>query len=100
MSGANAATCGGHRPRLRFRFFARSEERVYCLRHAVAYTPVLRNALLTAAVVGTVLTAINQGNVLFDGRFPTALYWKVPLTYSVPYFVSTWAALRIGHFPG
>jgi len=51
--------------------------------------------LLTAAVVGTVLTTINQGNVLVDGRFPPDLWWKIPLTYSVPYCVSTWSALRI-----
>jgi hypothetical protein len=50
---------------------------------------------MTALVVGTILTAINQGNVLIDGRFPAQLAWKIPLTYSVPYCVSTWAALRI-----
>jgi hypothetical protein len=56
---------------------------------------VLRTALLTALVVGTILTAINQGNVLVAGHFPPTLYWKIPLTYSVPYGVSTFAALRI-----
>jgi hypothetical protein len=49
----------------------------------------------TALVVGTVLTAINQGNVLLNGHFPPELWWKIPLTFSVPYMVSTWAALRI-----
>lgn len=66
-----------------------------CLRHAIAYGPVLRTALITAAVVGTILSAINQGNVLLDGRFPGELWWKIPLTYSVPYCVSTFAALRV-----
>jgi hypothetical protein len=66
-----------------------------CLRHAMVYQPVLRTAVLTAAVVGTILTAINQGNVILDGRFPGELWWKIPLTYSVPYCVSTFAALRV-----
>ena len=46
-------------------------------------------------MVGTGLTAINQGNVLLEGRFSSELLWKIPLTYSVPYMVSSWAALRI-----
>lgn len=66
-----------------------------CLFHALIHRPLVRNALLTALVVGTVLTTINQGNVLAGGHFPAQLFWKIPLTYSVPYCVSTWAALRI-----
>jgi hypothetical protein len=54
---------------------------------------MIRRSLLTAAVVGTVLTAINQGNVLLRGDLPVELYWKLPLTYCVPFFVATWGAL-------
>jgi hypothetical protein len=54
---------------------------------------MLRRSLLTALVVGTVLVAINQGNVLIDGEFPASLYWKIPLTYAVPFCVATWGAL-------
>jgi hypothetical protein len=54
---------------------------------------LLRRSLLTALVVGTILTAINQGNVILDARFPASLYWKIPLTYSVPFCVATWGAL-------
>ena len=61
---------------------------------------MLRNSIVTALVVGTILTTINQGNILLDGNFPPPLYWKVPLTYSVPFFVSTWAALRISYVRG
>jgi hypothetical protein len=64
-----------------------------CTRHALLHRPMLRRSLLTAVVVGTVLVAINQGNVLLDGRFPAALWWKVPLTYAVPFCVATWGAL-------
>jgi hypothetical protein len=64
-----------------------------CTRHIFTYWPMLRRSLLTAIVVGTILTAINQGNVLANGRFPGALWWKIPLTYVVPFCVATWGAL-------
>ena len=64
-----------------------------CLPCFLRYRPMLRRSLLTALVVGTILTAINQGTVIADGRFPGELYWKVPLTYCVPFCVATWGAL-------
>jgi hypothetical protein len=67
--------------------------RALCTRHTFTYWPMLRRSLLTALVVGTILIAINQGNVIADGRFPGALWWKIPLTYSVPFCVATWGAL-------
>ena len=72
-----------------------AEGETKCLRHAILHGRVLRTALATAAVVGTVLSSINQGNVLAAGKFPPILYWKIPLTYTVPYCVSTFSALRI-----
>jgi hypothetical protein len=64
-----------------------------CLWCFLRYRPMLKRSLLTALVVGTILTAINQGTVLADGNFPGELYWKVPLTYCVPFCVATWGAL-------
>jgi hypothetical protein len=64
-----------------------------CLRCTLRYRPLLRRSTLTALVVGTVLVAINQGNVLAAGHLPVALAWKVPLTYAVPFCVATWGAL-------
>ena len=64
-----------------------------CVRHALLHPPMLRRSLATAVVVGTALVAINQGNVLLDGSFPNALWWKIPLTYAVPFCVATWGAL-------
>jgi hypothetical protein len=66
-----------------------------CLRHAVAYPRLRKTALVTALVVGTVLTAINQGTLIAEGHFPAQLWWKVPLTYCVPYLVATFSALRM-----
>lgn len=54
---------------------------------------MLRRSFYTALVVGTLLTTINQGNLLLSGTFPSALAWKVPLTYCVPFCVATWGAL-------
>lgn len=92
--GSDLCACG-HAASRRFRFADGSAPVEKCLRHAAVHRPLLRNAVATALVVGTILTTINQGNVLLDGRFPAELWWKIPLTYSVPYMVSTWAALRI-----
>jgi hypothetical protein len=49
--------------------------------------------LVVAVVVGTLLIAINQGNVILDGSFPPSLAWKIPLTYAVPYCVATFGAI-------
>lgn len=55
----------------------------------------LTRGLWVSAVVGTVLLAINQGDLILGGAFPPL--WKVLMTYSVPYVVSSGssvAALR------
>jgi hypothetical protein len=54
---------------------------------------MLRRSLFTAIVVGTVLVAINQGTVLAAGDFPPSLWWKIPLTYTVPFCVASWGGL-------
>ncbi|MGE3857646.1 MAG: nitrate/nitrite transporter NrtS, partial [Dehalococcoidia bacterium] len=64
-----------------------------CRRHFVASRAIFRRALLTSAIVGSTLLAINQGDALLAGHLPAALWWKVPLTYLVPYLVSTSGAL-------
>jgi hypothetical protein len=64
-----------------------------CLLCTLRHRPLLKRSFLTALVVGTILTAINQGNILLQGEFPSSLAWKVPLTYSVPFCVATWGAL-------
>jgi hypothetical protein len=44
-------------------------------------------------VVGTILFALNQGDIVLGGNFPQALVWKIPLTYITPFLVSLWGAL-------
>ena len=92
---AMAACPVDHSPGTRFRFASRGDPDPRCLRHAIAFRPLVRTALITALVVGTILVAINQGNIILGGSFPGALIWKVPMTYCVPYCVATWSALRM-----
>ncbi|WP_017444487.1 nitrate/nitrite transporter NrtS [Gayadomonas joobiniege] len=60
----------------------------------------IKNALLTAAVVGTLLNSLNQGSVLLS--MPAEVNWfKFFFTYLVPYCVATYAgatgSLRCAH---
>ena len=54
---------------------------------------MLRRSAIVAVVVGTVLTFLNQGDTLISGDWNNALYWKIPLTYCVPFLVATYGAL-------
>ena len=54
---------------------------------------VVKRSAKIALLVGTILIAINQGNLLLNGILSPDLFWKIPLTYCVPYAVSTYAAV-------
>ena len=64
-----------------------------CLSFALRHLPLLKRSVIAAFVVGTLLTALNQGDNLLAGEWSAALYWKIPLTYCVPFLVSTYGAL-------
>ena len=66
---------------------------IKCLSCAVRHMPMFTSSLKVAFVVGTALTLLNQGDTLFSGGWPNALYWKIPLTYCVPFLVATFGAL-------
>ncbi len=56
-----------------------------------------RTALPVAAIVGTILSAINEGSLLVSGRPNTATWVRISLNYVVPYLVASigyLAALR------
>ena len=65
------------------------------LRHALASAlraaPVRRRALITAALVGTLLTLINQGDALIEGRIDLL---KAALSYCVPFCVAIYSAAQ------
>ena len=68
-------------------------EIIKCARCALRHRPMLRRSFIVALVVGTILTLLNQGDTLFSGSWNGALYWKVPITYCVPFVVATYGAL-------
>jgi hypothetical protein len=53
----------------------------------------LRRSLRIAAIIGSVLLAINQGDALVAGQLQSSLAWKIPLTFAVPFIVATWSGL-------
>lgn len=65
----------------------------HCLRCAVQFRSMLKRSLVVSLIVGTLLTAINQGNFILSGDFQTAMAWKIPLTYAVPFIVTTTGGL-------
>ena len=66
---------------------------IKCSRCAIRHRSMLRRSLIVASVVGTILTLLNQGDILLSGSWNSALYWKMPLTYFVPFCVATYGAL-------
>ncbi|GIX17960.1 MAG: hypothetical protein KatS3mg119_2146 [Rhodothalassiaceae bacterium] len=59
---------------------------------AVADRGILMRGLRVAAVIGTLLILINQGDLLLEGTMPPL--WKLLLTYAVPFGVSTYSAAQ------
>ena len=66
-----------------------------CASRAIRHVPMLRRSIAVALVVGTILTLLNQGDTIFAANWKNALYWKIPLTYCVPFCVATYGALTV-----
>lgn len=62
---------------------------IRCWRHVIAHPAVWRRSVITALIVGTILTAINQGNLILQHGFTHEILLKMALTYCVPFCVST-----------
>ena len=60
---------------------------------------MLQRSGLIALIVGTLLTAINQGDLLLAGHWTAAMLWTIPRTYVVPFIVATLGALGSGRVP-
>lgn len=54
----------------------------------------VRRALTVACLVGPTLTVINQYDVLLRGEFSSHLFFKILLTFAVPYSVSSFSSAR------
>jgi hypothetical protein len=62
------------------------------LRIAIRRDICLRS-LKVSAIVGTILVAINQGDLILSGQLDASAVWKIPLTYLVPYCVATYGGV-------
>ncbi len=51
---------------------------------------IVRRSVIVALIVGTILNLIAQGDFLIDGL--ALNWWKICLTYCVPYCVATYGA--------
>ena len=97
LAGATTATgcgrCGAELKGAAYELRAPEGRAPRCLRCAISHRPLVVRSLVICLIVGTVLTAINQGNVILSGDLPASLAWKIPLTYAVPYCVATTGAI-------
>lgn len=63
---------------------------------------LVKRSLKASVVVGTLLLALNQGDFILSGELYKAMIWKIPLTYLVPFCVSSWGSItnakRINNF--
>jgi len=65
----------------------------------VAHRPHLRQTALTALIVGTLLFAINQLDVVLSGAATTATWVKTAVTYLVPFAVANVGVLVASRRP-
>jgi hypothetical protein len=54
---------------------------------------IVIRGLKTGLIVGTILVAINQGDMILSGQLDASATWKIPLTYLVPYCVATYGGV-------
>jgi len=65
----------------------------------IAHPPHLSRTVLTALVVGTILFAINQLDVVLAGQATTGTWIKIGVTYLVPFCVANIGILVACHRP-
>ena len=53
----------------------------------------VRVAWKVSVVVGTILSGVNQGSVVADGRATTATWVRIGVNYLVPFLVSSFGFL-------
>jgi len=56
---------------------------------------IVISSLKVAVVVGCILNMINQGDLLVNMNFQNVNWFKLGLTFTVPYMVSTYASVRV-----
>ena len=56
---------------------------------------IVISSLKVALVVGCILNIINQGDALVHMNLESISWFKLGLTFVVPYMVSTYASVRV-----
>ena len=65
-----------------------------CRRCALLHGPLLLRSAKVAALVGALLVLLNQGDLILGAApLPASMWWKIPLTYCIPFCVVTYGAL-------
>jgi hypothetical protein len=77
---AEGEECGACGRRIAAGFRVRGGD-IRCWRHVVRHPAVWYRSLGTALIVGTILTAINQGNLILAHGFTQEILLKMALTY-------------------
>lgn len=62
---------------------------------ALLLRATIYRAAKVGAIVGTLLILLNHGDAILQGQFPA--WWKVVLTYLVPYSVSSYSTAVLMH---
>ncbi|MFD2163330.1 nitrate/nitrite transporter NrtS [Paradesertivirga mongoliensis] len=52
---------------------------------------IIRKAILTSIIVGTILNLINQGNLIFTNQIAEVSITKMSITYLTPFMVSLYS---------
>jgi hypothetical protein len=63
--------------------------------HVVFLRSTLRKTIKIALVVGTILSLINQGHLIFEGKATTLTWVRVVANYIVPFCVSSTGILTV-----
>lgn len=71
----------------------RNSDMYVCAQCAIFHRSTFRRSIGIAVVVGSLLTLINQGDVLVRGDVTALIMLKMCLTYVVPFCVATFSAL-------
>lgn len=61
--------------------------------HSARRPAILRRCAAIAAVVGTLLTLVNQGDVILAGRGDASLPLRIVANYLIPFTVSNLGAM-------
>lgn len=63
--------------------------------HILCNKAIMKKALGIAIVVGSILNIINQGDYIFAMMYEEINFYKISLTYCVPFLVSTYTAISM-----